>query len=55
MEGMVRFSPNYATHPEFGKVLREVRREGVGILVYGCRVTEDSLTIDGTVPLVLER
>ena len=55
MEGMVRFSPNYATHPEFGKVLREIRREGVGILVYGCRVTEDSLTIDGTVPLVLER
>ncbi|WII07289.1 DNA/RNA nuclease SfsA [Methanomassiliicoccales archaeon LGM-RCC1] len=50
MKPMRYFTPNYATHEEFGKVLEEVHNEGVGILVYDCIVTPDSMVIDAEVP-----
>ena len=50
MKGMTSFSPNYDTHPEFGRELEEAERKGVGILVYDCIVTEDSMTVDSPLP-----
>ena len=51
MKPVKYFTPNYATHPEFGLVLEEVNRDGVGILAYDCRVLPDSMTVDSPVPV----
>ncbi len=53
MAGMKSFSPNDATHPEFGRVLREARAAGVEVLAVECDVTPDSLTMTKAVPLAL--
>lgn len=53
MAGMKVFVPNERTQPEFGKVLREAERNGVRIIVKDCKVTEDELTITGTIPYEL--
>jgi len=50
MKGMSYFTPNYATHEEFGKVLEEAYEKGVKILVYDCLVTEDSMKVDSQLP-----
>lgn len=51
MKPMVYFTPNYATHEEFGQVLEEVNKAGVGILAYDCIVEPDSMTVDSPVPV----
>ena len=53
MAGMRAFSPNDATHPEFGAALREARRAGVLVLAVECAVTPDSLVMTGPVPVEL--
>ena len=53
MAGMEAFSPNDATHPEFGAALREAERAGVSVLAVECAVTADSLTMTKPVPVVL--
>ena len=53
MERVQRFRPNFATHPEFGRALREAREAGVGIFAYSCRVEPDSLTLNRPVPVEL--
>jgi sugar fermentation stimulation protein A len=50
MKPMRCFTPNYSTHEEFGEVLEEVHRDGVGILVYDCAVTPDSMAVDSPLP-----
>lgn len=52
MKGCHKFSPNVATHPEFGVALRAARDAGVHIFVYDCKVTPDTLIAD--VPVTLE-
>lgn len=51
MKPMMYFTPNYATHEEFGQVLEEVNKAGVGILAYDCIVEPDSMTVDSPVPV----
>ena len=53
MAGMTAFSPNDATHPEFGAALREAHRAGVLVLAVECAVTPDSLVMTGPVPVKL--
>ena len=53
MAGMTAFSPNDATHPEFGEALREADRAGVRVLAVECAVTPDSLVMTGPVPVKL--
>ena len=53
MAGMAVFSPNDATHPEFGAALREARRAGVLALAVECAVKPDSLVATGPVPVKL--
>ena len=53
MAGMTAFSPNDATHPEFGAALREAHRAGVRVLAVECGVTPDSLEMTGPVPIQL--
>ena len=53
MAGMTAFSPNDATHPEFGAALREAARAGVRVLAVGCAVAPDRLSITGPVPVRL--
>jgi sugar fermentation stimulation protein len=47
------FVPNEATHPQFGKVLREAVAAGVKVLAYDCLVTPDSMRLDQIVPVQL--
>lgn len=53
MKGCHKFSPNVATHPEFGAALRAAQEAGVEIFVYDCNVTPDTLTADAPVALEL--
>ena len=53
MAGMTAFSPNDATHPEFGAALREARRAGVRVLAAECAVTPGSLVMSRAIPVRL--
>ena len=45
--------PNDATDPDFGAALREAAAAGVQVLAVDCAVTEDSMTINNFVPVIL--
>lgn len=53
MKGIVKFTPNMATHAAFGLTLRDCCQSGVKILAYDCLVEKDRLVIDQAVPVVL--
>lgn len=45
--------PNDTTDPDFGAALREASAAGVTVLAMDCHVTEQSMTIQNPVPVVL--
>ena len=53
MPGIKSFSPNDKTHPQFGQVLRLARDAGVEIIALCCNVTEDEITPDNMVNIIL--
>ncbi len=53
MKGVDFFSPNDATHPEFGQALRQAAAAGVEVWAYDCRVKADSLSMDRRVEVRL--
>lgn len=53
MKGVSSFEPNRRTHPAFGEALAHAAAHGVQILARDCLVTEDSLTIDAPIPVIL--
>lgn len=53
MKGVHAFEPNLATHPAFGEALSHAASHGVQILAYDCIVTQNSLTIDTPIPVIL--
>ena len=53
MEGMLSVSPNDSTDPEFGRVLRNVQRQGVEVLAYDCAVGPDRISLRESVPVAL--
>ena len=53
MEDVKFFMPNDRTDPKFAKALWEARKQGVNVLAYDCRVTEDSMEINQPVPVYL--
>ena len=46
-------APNDATHPAFGQALREAAARGVNVCAVACRVTPESLSVCGSVPVIL--
>lgn len=46
MDGVTEVRPNIDTHPEFGVVLDEARKNGVQVLYLTCHVEPDSLVIN---------
>ncbi len=48
------FRPNYATHPEFAKALRDVQAAGVEVMALECAVTPESMYIKGPVEVQLD-
>lgn len=53
MKGAVYFTPNWETHPRFGRALCHAAQNGVRVLAYDCRVTADSMEIGKPVPVKL--
>jgi sugar fermentation stimulation protein A len=53
MKGIHALSPNDETDPDFAKALREAHAAGVDILCYDCIITEDSMTADKPVAVLL--
>lgn len=53
MESVRHFSPNWATHPQFGQALIQAQSAGVRLLAMDCHVTETSLAIRAQVPIKL--
>ena len=52
MEKAEYFIPNAINHPEFAQNLEEAAKEGIKVLAYTCKVTEDSMTIDRPLPVI---
>lgn len=46
MKGIKWFEPNDRTHLEFGDTLRQVAKNGVGVLAYDCSITKESVELD---------
>ena len=46
MKGIKWFEPNDRTHSEFGETLRQVAKNGVGVLAYDCSITKESMELD---------
>ena len=53
MKGILSFSPNESTHPQFAQALREAREKGVWMTALDCDVTEDTITVRKSVPIQL--
>lgn len=53
MKDVVYLHPNDVTDPDFGKALREAAAAGVTVLAMDCLVTENSMTIQNPVNVVL--
>jgi sugar fermentation stimulation protein A len=53
MKGIHALSPNDETDPDFAKALREAHAAGVDILCYDCIITEDTMTADKPVAVIL--
>ncbi len=53
MKGSRWMEPNDATHPAFGKALREAAAKGIKILAYDCIVTPESLEVDQEIKIRL--
>ena len=53
MKGCRAFSPNGETDPAFAGALRAAAEKGVEILCYDCLVTEESITADAPVPVLI--
>ena len=53
MKGVFAFSPNTERHPAFAEALKHAREQGVHILAYDCIVTENTLQIDQSLPVIL--
>ena len=54
MKGITSFSPNDATHPEFGAALRRAAKQGVQIKAIDCTVTPDAMIPDKEIPVKLK-
>lgn len=53
MEKIKYFSPNYATHREFGEAMKLAKEKGVTLLCYDSKVTPESLTVNAPVEIRL--
>ena len=53
MAGVEGFSPNDATHPEFGAALRKAQAAGVEVMAYQCSVIPGEVYITSPVPIKL--
>lgn len=54
MEMISKFSPNYETDIKFSEALKEAHKCGVDIFVYNCIVTEDEITMNKSVELLVD-
>lgn len=53
MERIKYFTPNYATHREFGDMMKQAQQKGVTLLCYNSKVTPESLTVNAPVEIRL--
>lgn len=53
MNDVKYFTPNYETHPEFGKALKTAKKKGVTILAFDSIVTPDSIILNEPVEIRL--
>ena len=52
MEQCSLFVPNERMHPEFAETLKAAEASGVGVKAVNCLVGEDSLEINGEIPVM---
>jgi len=53
MKGPHSFTPNSEMHPEFAEAVRKASENGVKVQAFDCVVTENSMTIDKEVKVIL--
>lgn len=53
MDNVKYFKPNIKMHQEFGDILKKASLSGVNIISYDCNVSENSITINEEVKVIL--
>ena len=53
MSDVKYFTPNKTTHPEFAQALKEAQNQGVEVKAVDCTVSENSLTINKEIQVIL--
>lgn len=53
MKGVKYFTPHDETDPVFGRTLREAEKMGVKPIAFDCRVTENEISIEDSVEIIL--
>ena len=53
MDGVSIFRPNEINDPDFASALRKAEKSGVHLFALSCRVTPDSVNINGRIPIEL--
>lgn len=53
MKKVKYFTPNIATHPEFGEALKKAEEKGVHVLAYDCNVTADEIRLNSPIDVKL--
>ncbi len=53
MKGVLSFTPNDETQPQFGEALRAAKKAGVELLALDCIVEENAIRIDALVPVIV--
>lgn len=53
MSDVLYFTPNYATHPQFGEALKRAFENGVNVLALECEVSRNSLSVSKPLKFML--
>ena len=53
MDGVKCFRPNEINDPDFASALRKAEKSGVHLFALSCKVTPDSVNINGKIPIEL--
>ncbi len=53
LQGAADFTTNKKTDPVFSQALKEAKEKGVTLLAYDCHITENSITLNKEIPIIL--
>lgn len=53
LQGAKNFTTNQKTDPKFSQAVKMAKEQGVNLLAYDCHITEDTITLNQQIPIIL--